>query len=174
MTRAGIHVGDRTRVSRRATIDASDGGGIFIGNNCNIHDYAMLLTYGGGIWMGDRCTVNPFLILYGHGGLTLGNGVRIATHCVIIPGTHNYSDPERFIYGQGMTCRGIVLEDDVWLGAGVRILDGVTVGRGAVVGSGAVVTKSVSPYAIVGGVPAKILSYRGEHPNHDGKLSRHQ
>lgn len=55
---------------------------------------------------------------------------------------------------------GVVIEDDVWVGTRTVILHGVTVGRGAVVGTGAVVTKSVPPYAIVGGVPARILKFR--------------
>lgn len=59
-------------------------------------------------------------------------------------------------YGKG----DIVIDDDVWIGYGATILSGVHVGQGAVIASGAVVTKDVPPYAIVGGVPAKILKYR--------------
>lgn len=55
---------------------------------------------------------------------------------------------------------GITLEDDVWIGYGATILDGVTLGRGSVVAAGAVVTKDVPPYAVVAGVPAKVIKYR--------------
>lgn len=55
---------------------------------------------------------------------------------------------------------GVVIEDDVWVGTRAIILAGVTIGRGAVVAAGAVVTKSVPPYAIVGGNPARILRMR--------------
>ncbi len=55
---------------------------------------------------------------------------------------------------------GVVIEDDVWVGTRAIILNGVTIGRGAIVGAGAVVTKSVPPYAIVGGNPARVIKYR--------------
>ncbi|HID52295.1 MAG TPA: acyltransferase, partial [Anaerolineae bacterium] len=58
---------------------------------------------------------------------------------------------------QGITAQGIVIEDDVWLGAGAIITDGVRVGQGAVVAAGAVVTKDVAPYTVVGGVPARVI-----------------
>lgn len=54
----------------------------------------------------------------------------------------------------------IVVKDDVWIGHGAIILSGVTIGQGAIIGTGAVVTKDIPPYAIVGGVPAKIIKYR--------------
>ena len=54
----------------------------------------------------------------------------------------------------------VVIEDDVWCGANVTILKGVTIGRGSVVAAGAVVTKSFPPYSIIGGIPAKLLKMR--------------
>jgi len=64
------------------------------------------------------------------------------------------------MYTQGRESRKVTIEDDVWVGHGAAILKGVTIGTGAVVGAGAVVTKDVPPYAVVGGVPARILRYR--------------
>ncbi len=151
-----------SRISRDARIKIIGGGSIRIGKYCTIHDYAMLLTYGGNISIGNRSTVNPFCVLYGHGGLKIGNGVRIATQTVIIPVNHKFNDVNKFIYEQGITALGIEIKDDVWIGAGAKILDGVTIGKGAVIAAGAVVNKDVPDYAIVAGVPAKVIKYRGK------------
>jgi acetyltransferase-like isoleucine patch superfamily enzyme len=118
------------------------------------------MTYGGFIRIGDHCSVNPFCVLYGHGGLTIGNNVRIATCTVIIPANHVFSDLDIPIHKQGTTALGIVIEDNVWIGANVTILDGVRIGRGAVIGAGAVVTKDVDPLHVVGGVPACTIKVR--------------
>ena len=57
---------------------------------------------------------------------------------------------------------GIQIKDDVWVGAGAKILDGITIGKGAVIASGAVVDRDVPDYAIVAGIPAKVIKYRGD------------
>ncbi|MBX9684740.1 MAG: acyltransferase [Hyphomicrobium sp.] len=121
----------------------------------------MLMTYSGvRITIGADCTVNPFTVLYGHGGLTIGNFVRIATHTVIVPANHIFADRDVPITKQGLSKLGVVIEDDVWIGAHVTILDGVTVGRGSVIAAGAVVNANVEPYSIVGGLPAKVIGQR--------------
>lgn len=94
------------------------------------------------------------------GGVKIGNGVRIAAHCVIVPSNHIYSDPNEYIYKQGMSCKGITIEDDVWIGAGVKVLDGITIAKGCVIGANAVVSKSTEPYGIYVGVPAKKIKSR--------------
>lgn len=130
-------------------------GSITIGENCEVHPFAMLMTYGGDIRIGNNCSVNPFTIIYGHGGVRLGDGVRVAAHCVIVPGNHIKSVDGAPVYLSGVTARGIRIGDNVWIGAGARILDGVEIGRDSVIGAGSVVTKSVSDGHTVAGVPAR-------------------
>ncbi|MCB9079909.1 MAG: acyltransferase [Anaerolineaceae bacterium] len=120
----------------------------------------MLLTYKGEIEIGDNCSINPFCVIYGHGGVKIGNDVLIATHTVIIPSNHNFSSLDRPIRLQGNTSKGIIIEDDVWIGAGCKILDGVIIGKSSIVAAGSVVNKSIEPYSIVGGVPAKLIRKR--------------
>lgn len=114
------------------------------------------------------CTLNPYL-----GNITVGANCMIATRCTFMPYQHNFTDPDRPMREQGLTSRGdIVLEDDVWLGAQVCVMDGVTIGRGAIIGAGAVVTKDIPPYSIAVGVPARVVRMRqtaasgAPHPAH--------
>jgi len=136
------------------------GGTMRIGDKTHILPFAMLLGVGGNIDIGSYCTVNPYCILYGGGGLQIGNSVRIAAQTVIIPSKHIFEDPETLIRLQGIEAEGIVIKDDVWIGTGVRVLDGVTIGQGSIIGAGAVVTKDVPEYAIVTGVPARVTGWR--------------
>jgi acetyltransferase-like isoleucine patch superfamily enzyme len=85
----------------------------------------------------------------------IGDRVYTSPFTQIIAVNHVFDDPARPFVEQGITAVGIIIEDDVWLGAGAIITDGVRVGKGAVVAAGAVVTRDVAPHTVVGGVPAK-------------------
>ncbi len=153
---ASVRVHPTAWVSRRCILRTNGGGSITVGARCEIHDYAMILTYGGDVELGEDCSVNPFSIIYGHGGTCIGSGVRIAAHTVIIPANHLRSRGRSGAL-EGMRAQGISIADDVWIGSGCRILDGVRIGRGATIGAGSVVTRSVADGSVVAGVPARPL-----------------
>ncbi|OWY07404.1 hypothetical protein B6V74_18410 [Thioclava sp. F42-5] len=121
----------------------------------------MLASNGGSIEMGDDCSVNPYSVLYGKGGLKIGNGVRIAAQTVIVPTNHGTDDLTMPIFKQKSRSIGIVIEDDVWIGANCTILDGVRIAQGCVIGAGSVVSKSTKPFGIYAGVPARLIKMRG-------------
>lgn len=147
-------------IEHNVKISSFYGGYVRIGRNCTLRNGSRLLTYGGKITIGNNCSINPFTILYGQGDLKIGNNVRIAAECVIIPSNHNFSRCDVPINEQGLSSLGIVIEDDVWIGCGARILDGVTIKKGCVIGAGCVVTKSTDPYCVYAGVPAKKINSR--------------
>ena len=107
---------------------------------------------------GDNCAINEFVHIRAGGSLTIGNGVWIANHSSLITETHP-SDVE-CIADHPSVFRPIIIDDNVWIGAHATILPGVTLGKSCIVGAGSVVTKDVPPYAIVTGIPAKVLRYK--------------
>ena len=107
-------------------------------------------------YVGHRC------LLYGHAGIRIGRDVLLANDVKLICGNHTFARRDVPIRAQPPEGAPIVVEDDVWLGASAIVLGGVTVGQGSVVGAGSVVTRSLPPYSIARGVPAKIVGVRGE------------
>ncbi|HEY9527149.1 MAG TPA: acyltransferase [Anaerolineales bacterium] len=108
-----------------------------------------------GIKIGRDSLIGEYSVIRGQGGVQIGDRVYTSPFTQIIAVNHVFDDPNRPFVDQGITAEGIVIEDDVWLGAGAIITDGVWVGKGAVVAAGAVVTKDVAPHTVVGGIPAK-------------------
>jgi len=115
-----------------------------------------------GISIGDFVNINYRCTLDGNGGLDIGDYVMIGQNVTILTTTHRFDRTDVLIRGQGDIHLPIKIEDNVWIGANVVILPGVTVGTGSVLAAAAVVTKSVPPYAIVAGVPAKVVRFRKE------------
>ncbi len=110
------------------------------------------------VQMGNYCAINAYTHIWGHQGIVIGDRVMIASHVSITSLTHDYSRPDmRFAPAIGAP---IAIHDDVWIGAHAVIMPGVIIGQGAVVGAGAVVREDVPPYAIVVGVPARVVRYR--------------
>lgn len=107
------------------------------------------------IRIGAQSLIGEYNVIRGQGGVTIGDRVYTAPMVQMLAVNHIFDDPHRPIIEQGITAQGIVVEDDVWVGAGAILTDGVRVGRGAVVAAGAVVTRDVAPQTVVGGVPAR-------------------
>ncbi len=136
-------------------------GRIEIGEGSIIREGAFLQSYGGQIRVGKNCTINPYCLIQGNGGVQIGDNSLIASHVCMYSANHVFSDSKKLIRQQGETQRGITIGADVWIGGGAIILDGVTVGDGAVIAAGAVVKHDVAAGAVVAGVPARMISQRG-------------
>ncbi|MEV4580584.1 acyltransferase [Nonomuraea jabiensis] len=125
-----------------------------MGDHCYIAAHAYVTH---DVVMGDDCTVNPYAVV--RGNIVLGNAVRIGAHTSLLGFNHGTA-PDRPVFRQPTTSKGIRIGDDVWIGSNVVVLDGVTIGDHAVVGAGAVVTKDVPPWAMVAGNPARHIRDR--------------
>lgn len=137
----GIHLGENTLVMHHA----------------ELHVYNFREMPNAGIWMGRDGLIGEFCVIRGGGGVHIGDRVYLSPMVHIYPSNHVFDDPEVPFIEQGITCQGVTIEDDCWIGAMVVILDGVTIGRGSVVAAGAVVTRSVPARSVVAGVPARII-----------------
>lgn len=111
----------------------------------------------GDVSVGRDCSVNVFTAV--RGPVEIGDGVRIGAHTSILGFNHSMA-PDVEVFRQPLTSKGVVIGDDVWVGAHVVVLDGVHVGAKAVLAAGAVVTRDVPAGAVVGGNPARVLRWR--------------
>ena len=136
---------------------------ITIGKYTNIHP-TTIIRYGENIKIGSHCLINHNNLLQPgkgpNGTITIGNYVHTGMNVMFMAFNHGFYTKEIPTKEQDYLDAPIVVEDDVWIGAGSIILAGVTIGKGAIIAAGAVVNKDVPQYAIVGGVPAKILKRR--------------
>lgn len=108
-----------------------------------------------GISIAEGCSIGPKVLLDGRKGLTIGKNVTIAYEAIIWTLNHDYNDVH--FCGKGAP---VVINDYAWICSRSIILPGITIGEGAVVASGAIVTKDVPPYAVVAGVPARVIAQR--------------
>lgn len=148
------------------TINALSRDGIVLGRNVTIARGATLLCtgvlaeLGDGIRLGDRCAVGAGSFLGGQGGLFVGDDV------IMGPGVHIFTENHRFdvaelpIRAQGNTRASVSIERDCWIGASATIVAGVSIGVGSVVAAGAIVTHDVPAFAVVAGVPARVIKWR--------------
>jgi acetyltransferase-like isoleucine patch superfamily enzyme len=162
-----IDLGDKVIVSDGAIIDGRSNFdvGVTIGNKTIIGQRALVLCKEGQINIGENVGIGAYCGLYAVGT----NVLEIGDDCLIGPYTYfggtkyHFQRTDLPIRLQGHDLRGgIKVGNDCWFGAGVSVMDGVTIGNGAVIASGAVVTKDVPEFAVVGGIPAKVIKYRAE------------
>ena len=140
------------------------GDGTLIMHHAELHVYNFRNMPHSGIWVGRNSLIGEYNVIRGQGGVTIGDRVYFAPLVQVLAVNHVYEDPDRPFIEQGITAQGIVIEDDVWVGAGAIITDGVRVGHGAVIGAGAVVTRDVPPHTVVAGVPARVVRDLREEP----------
>jgi acetyltransferase-like isoleucine patch superfamily enzyme len=134
-----ISCGNEVEIGRNSILSCKDVGSISLGNFVSI-GRNVLLSSAGEVVVGDNCSIGPYSCLLGSG--------------------HAWDDPEKPVLLQNRQIKKIVIEDNVWLGAHVVVMDGVTIGRNSIISVGSVVTQNIAPYRIAAGSPARVIEKR--------------
>lgn len=146
-----ISLGERTIIKSHVILNGRSTArkcGIKFDTDVYIKEYNYLDSYGGFIEIVGPCAIGQFCVFHGGGGLQIGKYVMFGPQCSVIASNHIFDDLEMPYMLQGDRRRGIIIEDNVWIGGGSVILDGVRVGRNAVIGAGAIVTKDIPANSI--------------------------
>jgi acetyltransferase-like isoleucine patch superfamily enzyme len=150
----------RTLISWSAQVQFSKK--ITFGRRCVVKPFAVIQSSGGTVSFGLECAISSFdHFSTGEGDIIVGDYVRFAPNCTIVGGTKQVSDRSKLIVDQSeIEPNGIIIGNDVLVGAGSVILPASKISRGVVVGAGSIVNGEIPEYAIVAGSPAKIIGYR--------------
>lgn len=142
---------------------------ICIGTNVYIGHHTILKGYHQNtLTIGDHTWIGQGGFFHSAGGITIGKAVGIGPMVKVLTSVHCDDRVDIPVMFHALNFQPVVIEDGSDIGVGATILPGVTVGEGAIVGAGAVVTKDVPSYAIVAGVPARLIRFRGEYTHGRG------
>lgn len=164
--KSNLHLGRSVNIGDNVEINALAKEGVHIGNNVSIlrntiiECTGVIRNLGVGLEIGNNVGIAQNCFIQVRGKVIIGDNVIFGPNVSVFSENHNFSNLELPIRDQGETRIGVTIEDGVWLGSGAIVLDGVTIGKNSIVASGSVVTKSVEPYSIVGGIPAKFIKSR--------------
>lgn len=147
--KAPVVVGARTKI------------GSYVIVSCTSHMSQM----GVGVTIGSDSGLAEYCYIGAAGGVTIGDNVIVGQYVSFHSQNHVFADENVPIRQQGVTSAGIVVGNDVWIGAKATILDGSRVGDGSVIAAGAVVNGVFPPGAVLAGVPARVVKMRGSRAN---------
>lgn len=140
----GIHIGKKVHIRKAARIESL---GKLIGKAPKIS-------------IGDNTSIHLYFHCGAAESVTIGKDVLIASRVYISDHDHVFDDPEKPARWSGrLVAKPIIIEDGAWLGEGVVVLKGVTIGQRAVIGANSVVTKNIPPFSVAVGSPAKVVRY---------------
>jgi len=158
---------NNVKIGALASIEISmRGTDTVIGEGSVIDDFVKIKHVGGTghVEIGKRVYINSGTVLYSGNGIIIGNDVMIGPNCNLVPANHEFGDSGKPMREQGFkpSRGGIVIEEDVWLGANVTVLDGAVIRRGCVVGANSLVSGELESYGVYAGSPARLIKKRKE------------
>ncbi len=158
-----ISCGKSVTIDNNVKINALSKKGIEIGNNVSILNNTIIdcigvfNNIGEGLTIGDNVGIAQNCFIQVRASVSIGNDVIFGPNVSIFSENHLYENANIPIRKQGVSRRGVIIEEGVWIGTQAVILDGVTIGKNSVIAAGSVVNKNVPPYTVYGGVPAKLI-----------------
>lgn len=162
-----IRLGNHVVLDDDVVLDSKgDTGGITIGDRVLIGRQTILSVFSGTLEIGDGCNLGSRCRVATRSRLVLGRSVLIAANCYLGAPNHRFERIDVPVIAQGTPADsgGLEIADNVWIGAGVTVLDGVRIGRDAIIGAHSLVTRDVPPYAIAAGAPARVIRMRDGAP----------
>lgn len=160
-----IIISETANVSKLSDIEESKKGTkIIIGDNVLIDSFVKIKPVGGDgdVIIGNNSYINSGTVIYSGNGVKIGEYVLVAANCTFAPVNHEYRSKDKTILEQRfMPSRGgIIIEDDVWIGANTVILDGAKIKKGVVIGAGSLVKGELEEYGIYAGNPLQLIGQR--------------
>lgn len=158
-------INSNANISKHADIEESSRGtNIEIQAGAVIDSFVKIKPAGGDgdVIIGEGSYINSGCVLYTGHGITIGKGVLIAANCTLAPTNHEYASKNKTIVEQRFkpSKGGIIIEDDVWIGANCVILDGAYIEKGCVVAAGSVIRGRLESYKVYAGMPLEIVGER--------------
>ena len=159
-----VRLGDGVTVDDLVVLDAkgTSNRGIDVGRGGFLGRGTILSCKNGDITLGDHANLGFHCEIFSGSSVTVGAHALFAAQVYLVGGGHEFEGRDAAVIDQPRTSHGIVLGDNVWLGTGAKVLDGVRIGSDSVIGANAVVTKDLPQGAIAAGVPARVLRLRSE------------
>ena len=162
-----IRFGKGVTLERGVIIDGLSHDGIVLGDNVAIGAYSLVRasspsSLGAGVRMGSNSAIDAYSFIGAAGAVLIGENVIMGQHVSFHAENHNYNRTDIPIKHQGVRRRGIVIEDDCWIGSNTTFLDGSHVGRGCVIAAGSIVRGEIPPYSVAAGAPARVLKSRAQ------------
>lgn len=160
---SNISFGKGVTLDKYCFIDGYAKEKIVFGNSSKLGAYSILSVtshlskYGKGFRRGENSAMGKFCHIGAAGGVYIGNNVIMGAYVSFHSENHNFEDINKPIREQGVTSKGIILGNNIWVGVKVTFLDGARIGNNCVIAAGAIINKEFPDNCIIGGVPAKII-----------------
>lgn len=161
-----MQLGNGVTLGDHVELDALSQDGVIIGSNVKLGNYTILRCTGSlrnigkGVCIGDHSGFGDFCFFGASGGIKIGSNVIAGQNVRFHSSNHNFDRIDIPIKDQGVTSKGIEVDDDCWIGSGAVFLDGVKVGRGCVIGANSLVNRNIPPYSVAVGNPVRVIKNR--------------